>query len=940
MNSSTKPFDLTTLDQLTGGAFTAATSGERSACLREWLLTDPEAEVLSEVFKEMAGRDKGAAKVLKEKLDELKRAKGQEALVTDWALKAEQLLQAPRLNMGDAMAWQRDAAKAGAPLSREPLAGWKQRLAEVVKGVEDVQHQVMVQREAAVLLAQRIEVLSTKPIAEAQAGQSGLQSDVAQWQSQAQQFQANPVWPSVEMKYPAQLDAAQSQLLAVWEGFSAALTLAQQALADATAPMPSVPVWADEIRRLRGEVLPASPTPTTTPIPGPVTAAKEPLKDPVSQDKPAKPKMDAAQRQLLREQALQAVTGVLEALEQQVVQAQATASALTLEAVTPLREALKVHGKNLDTALDERVHKALTDAGDSEGWQRWLSDQVRQSLVTQAESLLDAEKVPTLGGRKLQDKLRMLRESWKQTDQGGLPNSALWRRFDTACNEAYQAVVAWLEQMKKESAEHRAQRVALMEEVKAWTAAHADSDDWRAQLRALHQFADRWRNAGHLNEKSFGEMQSQWKAIFKDAAARLEAAQKASVERRQALIEEARQVGAAPVLRVDAVKALQQHWQAEAQAVPLDRKTEQKLWEVFRAPLDEAFQRKGTERQNYAAAPVSALDRAVIDASQALDEANSGGDAGKIRAAMAALDAALRGQAQAVSDKPVATAPTPAPQPTDAAAPAEAQPADPVGEVLESEAGTEPSASDNTPPEALAAPAAAQPRPVPAKPVVAVRGDDRPGQKKSDAAAPAGRRDGRPGERGARPGADRGPGRPGDRGGERFGDRGDRGPRGEGRDFRDDRGPRLGDAAFRAQREAMERAEMSLRKLAAQAHGETLTRLMGAWQARQADAMPSAQELGRAINAATRLHWVQAVSAQAKTTAATALLRLEMAAEVPTPADHLNERRALQLQLLTQRNQPGPAETWAQDVAQVFSGPHEETTARRLQTALKQLLRH
>ena len=133
---------------------------------------------------------------------------------------------------------------------------------------------------------------------------------------------------------------------------------------------------------------------------------------------------------------------------------------------------------------------------------------------------------------------------------------------------------------------------------------------------------------------------------------------------------------------------------------------------------------------------------------------------------------------------------------------------------------------------------------------------------------------------------------------------------------------------------------MSLRKLAAQAHGETLTRLMGAWQTRQADAMPSAQELGRAINAATRLHWVQAVSAQAKTTAATALLRLEMAAEVPTPADHLNERRALQLQLLTQRNQPGPAETWAQDVAQVFSGPHEETTARRLQTALKQLLRH
>jgi ATP-dependent RNA helicase SUPV3L1/SUV3 len=37
--------------------------------------------------------------------------------------KAEALLGAARLNLADAMAWQRDAAKAGAPLSREPLAG-------------------------------------------------------------------------------------------------------------------------------------------------------------------------------------------------------------------------------------------------------------------------------------------------------------------------------------------------------------------------------------------------------------------------------------------------------------------------------------------------------------------------------------------------------------------------------------------------------------------------------------------------------------------------------------------------------------------------------------------------------------------------------------------------------------------------------------------------
>ena len=937
--TSSKPFDIAALDPLTAGLFNAPTSSERSARLRDWLLTEPSDDLMAEVYRELSGRDKGVAKLLKEKLDELKRLHGQEALATEWAQKAEQLLQAPRLNMADALAWQRDAAKAGAPLSREPLAGLKHRLTEVVKGVEDLQHQVMVQREAAVLLAQRIEVLSTKSLAEALGGQTGLEADVAQWQNQAQALTQSSVWPSVELKYPPQLDAAGKQLQAVWDGFSAAAALAALAQTDATTALPPVPVWADEIRRLRGEF--------SQQVPAAAESAK-PAKTEQA-EKAVKPKNDPAQRQALREQAMLAVTQALEVLEKQLTEGE---GASPDDAVVALRNVLKTHGKQLDTSLDERLHKSLTAGGDAEGWQRWLADQVRTDLVTQAEALLDANKVPTVGGRKMQDKLRQLRDGWKQIDQGGLPNHALWKRFDAACNEAYKAVLAWLEQMKKDSADQRAQRVALMDEVKAWTEEHAQSDDWRAQLRALHQFADRWRNAGHLSEKAFGEMQGQWKSIFKAAAAPLEAAQKASIERRQALINEAREVGAAPTLRVDAVKALQQRWQVEAQSVPLDRKTEQKLWEVFRAPLDEAFQRKGTDRPQ-PTGPLSAHDRVVLDASKALDSANASGDAAKIRAAMNALDAALRGQAlqaqaaQAVQSL-VSTSTSSAAALVPPQALAEAQgdetsaPADATAEVpadeQDSDAATAqaPQAapdSDSVLPEEPAPPVVA---PKPAKPVVAVRGDDRPGQKRPEAPAGRdGRRDGRPGERGARPGGDRGPGagRFGDRGAERGGDRfGDRAPR-------EDRGPRLGDAAFRAQREAMERAEMSLRKLAAQAHGETLGRVMTAWQARQVEDLPTVQELGKGINAATRQAWAQAVSAEPKTSGATALLRLEMAADVPTPADHLSDRRALQLQLLTQRNQPGPNETWALDVAQVLSGPYDEPTARRLQNVLKNLLR-
>ncbi len=968
MTSSSKPVDFQALDQLTGGLFTAATSGDRSTRLRDWLLTEPSVEQMNEVYHELSSRDKGAAKALREKLDEAKRSRGQEALAADWAARAEALLQAPRLNIADALAWQRDAAKAGAPLSREPLASLKTRLVEVVKRVEDLQHQVMVQREAAVLLAQRIEVQSTKPMAEGEAAQTALQADVAHWLAQAQALTQDAVWPSVDLKFPAQVETAQSQLQAVWDGFTAALQQALQALSDAQVALPSVPVWADEVRRSRGEAVAvdaAAPASASASAP----AADKPAKV-------AKPKLDAAQRQALREEATQAVLLVLEAVEKIVAQGAApavtemasppaiesaspepiqaapegateTASAAATEPVTEpasevaalpdaaaqLHAVLKTHGRHLDTAVDARVHAALIAAGDAQGWQRWVTDQQRQDLVTRAEALLGADKTPAMGGRKMQESLRQLREAWKQTDQGGLPNHGLWKRFDTACNEAYQTVQAWLANAKQESAAHKAQRVALMDEVKAWTEAHADNSDWRMQVRTLHQFSDRWRNAGHLNEKAFAEMQAQWKALIHAAAARLDVAQKASIDRRKALIAEATALGEAPGLRVDAVKALQQRWQTEAQAVPLDRKTEQKLWEVFRKPIDEAFQRKGTER-SHSQAPLTAHDLAVIDASKALAAANAKGDAGAIRAAMFALEAALKGQAeeakqQAVAQKSAESQAPAAATESVAAEPAATEPAEQASEDASPAEGHAEAAEATTADEPAPVQAAPVAPPKPAKPVVAVRGDDRPGQKRTEPAAAGkpGRRDSRPGERGA------------ERGGDRMG-RPERGERRDPRDERrEDRGPRLGDEAFRAQREAREGAEMALRKLAAQAHGETLTRILAAWQDRQADAMPTVQELGRSVNAAARQAWSQAVSQPAGEMASTSLMRLEMAAELPTPAEHINDRRALQLQLLTRRNEAGPQETWARDVTAVLSGPHDAASARRLQNVLKHLLR-
>jgi hypothetical protein len=154
----------------------------------------------------------------------------------------------------------------------------------------------------------------------------------------------------------------------------------------------------------------------------------------------------------------------------------------------------------------------------------------------------------------------------------------------------------------------------------------------------------------------------------------------------------------------------------------------------------------------------------------------------------------------------------------------------------------------------------------------------------------------------------------------------------------------LGDAAFRAQRDALENAQQVLKKLASQAHGEALTQLLGAWEKRDPALVPSAQDLGSKASSAARTAWLQAFGGQNTANAKSvspqeALLRLEMAAEVPTPAEDLSARRMLQLQLLTRRNDPAPAQTWAQDAAMVFNAPFEPQLARRMQNVLKVLLK-
>jgi hypothetical protein len=671
---------------------------------------------------------------------------------------------AARLNIADALAWQRDAAKAGAPLSREPLAGLRTQLVERIKTVEDLQQRVMVQREAAALLAQRIELLSTKPWT----GRPGAaarvwQADLAHWRAHAQPAAGRPAVAERGRALPAAARGrAKPSSPPCGSAFTPALAQAAAAAQDAAAPLPPVPVWADETpRRAR----------RNTGGRGRCCARRRQARQAEASTPSSAPPP---------QKAVEAGTMLLE----QAVAAGHTKN--THSATQALRQSLKAHGRLIDDALEARVHAALVSppaswkagsagaptscaSSSSPAPRRCSSSRKGQGGVAPADEAADAEAVsshrrhrtgradgagsggyrkrsygradqtsagaennpetvdaasatePTQRRRPKRRRrpspnrpprpktlwppppaprpLRATRpcppwaaascrtpsascaRNGRPPTRAARPTTRCGSASTAPCNAAHQHVDAWLAKVRADAAEHRAHRLALIDDVKAFGAAHAPPEgegaDWKAFNRQIHQFSDRWRNAGHLSEK----------AVRRPAAAvegrhprrrrsRWRPPRRQSTARRQALIQpRPTQLGAAPHAACRRrARQLQQRWQAEAQAVPLDRKHEQKA--VGRLPqaasTTPSTARAPSARSRQAA--MSAHDKAVLDAAKALEAANASGDAQRIRAAMAQLDAATRGELPKAAAEAPASAPgseeKPAPAGTEGAAPA------------------------------------------------------------------------------------------------------------------------------------------------------------------------------------------------------------------------------------------------------------------------------
>jgi hypothetical protein len=251
---------------------------------------------------------------------------------------------------------------------------------------------------------------------------------------------------------------------------------------------------------------------------------------------------------------------------------------------------LKEHKTRLTPAQTDRLNHVRAELKRLGDWARWGGNVSREELVKAVEEL------PALGlpMSELAKKVGSMRERWKSLDNvsGHAPKS-LWERFDAACTTAYAPAAAHFKQLADERHANAAKAQVLIDETHAMAAAAAgENADLKNVAAAGQRLRQVWGRLGTIDRKEKRKLDQAFDKALAQMLAPLSEQRKIETAKREQLIIEAEQLQPSDRHTLDKLRGLQERWQEQAKALPLERKVEQALWQRFRAACDAIFAKR------------------------------------------------------------------------------------------------------------------------------------------------------------------------------------------------------------------------------------------------------------------------------------------------------------------------------------------------------------
>nr|WP_315256977.1 DUF349 domain-containing protein [uncultured Duganella sp.] len=310
----------------------------------------------------------------------------------------------------------------------------------------------------------------------------------------------------------------------------------------------------------------ASPAAGVTPTPVEAAPARPP--------KPPKPAPKETDKKFLE---------VMDALEAALEQGQ-------LHTAAEHDKWLRDHKTRLSPAQTEHLNHVRAELKRLGDWARWGGNVSREELVKAVEELPSQK----LAMSELAKKVGSMRDRWKQLDavSGHAPKS-LWERFDAACTSAYAPAAAHFKQLADERHANAAKAQALITETQALAESVAtDGADLKNVAAAGQRLRQMWGRLGTIDRKEKRKLDHTFDKVLAHMLAPLSDQRKVEAANREQLIVEAEALEPSDRHTLDKLRSLQERWQQQAKALPLERKTEQALWQRFRAACDAIFAKR------------------------------------------------------------------------------------------------------------------------------------------------------------------------------------------------------------------------------------------------------------------------------------------------------------------------------------------------------------
>lgn len=231
-------------------------------------------------------------------------------------------------------------------------------------------------------------------------------------------------------------------------------------------------------------------------------------------------------------------------------------------------------------------------------WQGFAALPKKEALCDQMEALISSEKTPDV----VAEKIRELQQEWKTLGPlSPTQDKALWDRFSSAADKAYEpcrAYFADVADQRKENLERREALIAQLTEYEAvmdWGNA-----DWGTVQKTLDAARESFRQYSPVDRAAHKGSQQAFRDISDKIYSHIKDEYDRNIAEKESLITQAESLAEQEDLpqAMETCKLLQNKWK-NIGLTP--RNADQKLWKAFRAACDAVFSRRDEERKQHKA---------------------------------------------------------------------------------------------------------------------------------------------------------------------------------------------------------------------------------------------------------------------------------------------------------------------------------------------------